>query len=144
MSWFQILRAKRFWLGLLFAIASVVLICAIGATLQQRGVVGAQAGMVILCLAYAVAGWLGTRIACHGKSGTLLCGAMVCALVLLLAVMLSLTWGSGPNFSDSWRQIACLAGGCGIGALRGAKTGKKRHKAFTKRPTAMRRVQRKA
>ncbi len=144
MSWFSVMRQRRFWIGLAAAAVTVILVCAVGALLQEKGIAGADAGAFLVCLAYACGGWLGTHIACRGQTGTLARGVMIAVWMTLLVILCSLTLGGGPRLSDTWKQLACLYAACIAGATLGARSRGGRRRPSGKRTAIPRRMRQRA
>jgi len=143
MSWFGVMRQRRFWMGLAASVVTVLLLCAVGALLQEKGVAGADAGEFLVCLAFACGGWLGTHIACRHQTGTLARGIMIAVWMTLLVILCSLTLGGGPRLSETWKQLACLYAACIAGATLGARNRAGRRKPSGKRPAIPRHIRQK-
>ena len=120
---FKKLLGAALWKGLLL---SMVLLLAVSSLMLQRGLLPESAAPVMVCAAYAVSVFVGSRQAIRGGEGGALPQALALAVWLYAAVWLVALSGGDTDFAAHGRLLtAGVFGGALLAGLLGRKKGKR-------------------
>ena len=121
---FKKLLGAALWKGLLLSMVLLLALLAVSSLMLQRGLLPESAAPVMVCAAYAVSVFVGSRQAIRGGEGGALPQALALAVWLYAAVWLVALSGGDTDFA-AHGLTAGVVGGALLAGLLGRKKGKR-------------------
>lgn len=123
---FKKLLGAALWKGLLLSMVLLLALLAVSSLMLQRGLLPESAAPVMVCAAYAVSVFVGSRQAIRGGEGGALPQALALAVWLYAAVWLvALSDGDTDFAAHGLLLTAGVFGGALLAGLLGRKKGKR-------------------